>query len=300
MERLAAFLALSLASGVNLYLAVLVAGLGQRLGWIQGLPGELSLLGHPAVLIVAGLLFLLEFLADKVPFVTPIWDAVHTVIRPLGSALLAVATVAQVPPTWQVLAGLAAGSLALGVHGTKMGFRILAHAAPDPAAHSAISVAEDLGVIALLWLAFKHPAVAVPLLLALVALLCWLLPRVLRGLRFLAAALLGRLRALFGPARRAGVSSGVEAELLLQDPGGASAVLPAFALEAKGAGRFRKGHLARLPAGWRFRHRRLFRTRWMDLGDTAPRVDQGLLWDRVIFPGAQIFLVTRNWSSHLG
>lgn len=312
MERLAGFLGLSLVSGVNLYLAVLVAGLGHRLGWFPGMPPELAVLGHPLLLTLAGLLFLLEFLADKVPFVTPVWDFVHTFIRPLGGALLAAGAVGQAPPLVQACAALLGGSIALGTHGTKMGARLLLHATPEPAAHGALSLAEDLGVVALVVLAYRHPHVAVPVLLALLLALAWLLPRVLRALRFILSALKGRILSLSGPARRARIPHAVEAALLLRDPSGCDPVLPAFALRATraaaagpaaaGPARFRRGHLARFPGGWAFLHRRLFRDRWLDLGAAPARHDPGWFWDRLLFHmdgRTQVFLVAKDWSDHL-
>lgn len=305
MERLAGFLGLSIVSGVNLYLTVLVAGLGHRIGWFPGLPPELAILGHPLVLTAAGLLFLLEFLADKVPFVTPLWDLVHTLIRPLGGALLAVGSVGQAPALVQVLAALAGGSIALGTHGTKMGTRLIAHAAPEPATHSGISLAEDLVVVALVVLAYRHPQVAVPILLTLLVGLGWILPKVFRTLRFMLSALKGRVAALFGPARRLRIPPAVEATLIARDPASSDLVFPAFALNVQGTARFKRGFLARFPAGWGFLYRGLFRDRWLDLeghGDAPLRRDQGWLWDRVVFQvegKAQLFLVSKEWSALL-
>jgi len=306
MERLAGFLGLSLVSGVNLYLAVLVAGLGHRLGWFPGLPPELAVLGHPLLLTLAGLLFLLEFLADKVPFVTPVWDFIHTFIRPLGGALLAAGAVGQAPPLVQASAALLGGSIALGTHGTKMGARLLLHAAPEPAAHGALSLAEDLGVVALVVLAYRHPYLAVPVLVVLLVGLGWLLPQVLRGLRFMLSAIKGRVTALFGAARRTRIPFGVEAALVDRDPAGSDRVVLAFALRARGAARLKRGVLARFPGGWAFLYRRLLHDRWLDLegSGTGPlRIDSGWLWDRVVFRaegGAHVFLVSKEWSATIG
>jgi hypothetical protein len=305
MERLAGFLGLSVVSGVNLYLTVLVAGLGHRLSWFPGLPHELSILGHPLVLSVAGLLFLLEFLADKVPFVTPIWDAVHTLIRPLGGALLALGSVGQAPPLIQILAVLAGGSIALGTHSTKMGARLLAHGSPEFATHGTISLLEDVGVVALVVLAYRHPYFAVPILVVLLAGLAWVLPRVLRALRFMLSAAKGRVAALFGPARRTRIPHAVEAALIERDPASSDRVVLAFALRAKGAAWCKRGFLARFPGGWTFLYRRAFRNRWLDLegnGSDPLRFDPGWLWDRVVFRAegkAQVFLVSKEWSAWL-
>ena len=118
IQTLSSILGLSLASGVNLYAAVLVVGLGERYGWIGGLPGELHLLANPIILIVAGVMYILEFFADKIPFVSVAWDTIHTVIRPLGGAALALASAANMSPLAQAVAFLAGGSIALGSHST--------------------------------------------------------------------------------------------------------------------------------------------------------------------------------------
>ena len=121
VQTLATILGLSTVSGINLYLTVFMVGLAQRLGWVHGLPSDLALLSHPLVLGASALLFLLEFLADKIPFVTPIWDGIHTFIRPVGGALLALGAAAQLNPVLQVLATLAGGTIALGTHGSQKG-----------------------------------------------------------------------------------------------------------------------------------------------------------------------------------
>src|SRR3954454_12220444 len=117
-EILARMLGLSFVSGLNLYATVLVTGLGIRYGWVTGVPPDLAVLAHPAVLTAAGVLYALEFLADKIPAVNLIWGAIHTFIRPLGAALLALATVRQlhVDGAVQALAFLFGGSVGLGVY----------------------------------------------------------------------------------------------------------------------------------------------------------------------------------------
>ncbi|MFN0167957.1 MAG: DUF4126 domain-containing protein [Bryobacteraceae bacterium] len=161
---LSAILGLAVAAGVNLYLAVLTIGLSLRLGWLSGVPGDLEILAHPVVLIAAGVLYVADFIADKVPFFTPIWDTIHTVIRPVGAAFLAMSAAARLDPVMQTVAVLAAGSIALGTHSTKMAVRLSAHAVPEPVTHSVISIAEDVGVVALLALAYTHPWVAIPVI----------------------------------------------------------------------------------------------------------------------------------------
>jgi hypothetical protein len=193
MPTVSGLLGLALASGVNLYLAVLLVGLAERFHWVSGLPAELQVLATPVVLGSAGVLFLIEFVADKVPFVTVFWDGLHTFIRPIGGALLALAAVGHLNPTLQVLAMLAGGTIALGAHGTKMGIRLLAHATPEPATHSLISLAEDVGVVGLLALAYSHPYVALPILFAAILAIALLIPRLFRILNSLLTALAGRI-----------------------------------------------------------------------------------------------------------
>src|SRR4051812_49110641 len=166
IETLTRILGLSLVSGVNLYATVLVVGLSIRQGWVSGLPPELGILAHPAVLVVAGILYLLEFCADKIPFVNTTWDLLHTFVRPLGGALLALANSTDLDPVLRILAFMVGGSVALGMHSTKAGFRILAHQYPHPVVHSAVSVLEDVGVVGLLILAYAHPLIALCVILA--------------------------------------------------------------------------------------------------------------------------------------
>jgi hypothetical protein len=300
LQQLAGILGLSFASGVNLYLAVLVVGLAERLHWVTGLPPELAILSHTLVLAVAGVLFLLEFVADKIPFVTPVWDAVHTFIRPVGGALLALGAAGHLQPGLQAAAMLAGGSIALGTHGTKMGVRILAHAAPEPVTHSAVSVAEDLGVIGMLSLAYLHPYVAIPLLVLLLVLVAALLPMVSRVLHFLAAGLAGKVRSWTPRAGSAAVPAWAGPVLREMAPAGPLWAGVAFAGKVRGVPRVKQGCLARLPGQWVFVHRGLFKPRVvrMDEGQALPlRLEPRMLWDSLDLPmqgGSQEFLLPKD------
>lgn len=195
---LASLLGLSFAAGVNLYLSVLAIGLGIRFGWITNIPQDMQVLSHPVVLGLAGLLYVAEFVADKVPFITPIWDAIHTVIRPVGGAVLAMQTTAHLDPVLQAAATLLGGSIALGAHSSKAGLRLLAHATPEPATHTAISFAEDVGVISLIGLAYNYPEVAIVVVGILLLGVAIFTPILLRVLRFLCVGISGRVRSWFG------------------------------------------------------------------------------------------------------
>ncbi len=183
MPTLAGLLALALGSGINLYATALTLGLCMRFGWIDGLPTEFSVLAHPVILTLAGVLYALEFIADKVPFITPVWDAIHTFIRPVGAAVLASQAVAELDPLVRAGAILMSGSVALATHSGKMGARLAAHTVPDPVTHSAISIAEDFGVVGVLVLAWQHPLVALPILIAILLVIALLLRLFYRTLK---------------------------------------------------------------------------------------------------------------------
>ena len=304
IQTLATILGLSTVSGVNLYLTVLLVGAGQRFGWIQGLPADLAILSHPLVMGVAGFFFLLEFLADKVPFLTPIWDGLHTFIRPVGGALLALGAAADLHPVARVLALLAGGTIALGTHGSKMGLRLLAHTSPEPASHSLLSVAEDVGVVGLLALAYAHPAVALPVLGAILLAVAFLLPLLARTLAFVLTGFRGALRSLFSRGDRDEVPAWVELMALELAPAAPSEIVPCFARRVKGLPRFRRAFLVGAQGRWHLVYRRWFRTRVLpfDPGPGPVRTFRGFLWDSAVFllnGKTQILLVGRDWRHAL-
>jgi len=302
IATLASILGLSVVSGVNLYLAVLAVGLAERYHWVAGLPPELHVLAHPAVLITAGLLCLIEFFADKVPFVTVIWDGLHTFIRPVGGALLALQAAGHLDPRVQALAMLAGGSIALGTHGTKMGVRVLAHASPEPTTHSFISVVEDVGVLSLLALVYTHPAIALPILAAILLALLLALPLLGRVLRFLLAGLKGRVMSWVLRGARRDIPLWADLAILAADPSGGQPILRAFARKVKGVRRLREGYLTHAGGRWLFIHRSWFRTRTLVLDEGSPdpiRLLRGSIWDTLVVAREgkpQVFLVTKDWS----
>lgn len=302
IPSLAGILGLSVVSGVNLYLSILAVGLAERFHWVAGLPPDLQILGHPVVLITAGLLCLIEFFADKIPFVTVVWDGLHTFIRPVGGALLALGAAGRLDPTVQVLAMLAGGTIALGTHGTKMGVRMLAHSTPEPAAHSLISLAEDAGVIGLLALVYTHPYVAIPVLAAILLAILLLLPVLFRVLAFLLAGFKGLLMAWVKRPGRGEIPLWVELALLEFDPSGSARISRSFARSVKGATRLKEGYLARTRTRWLFIHRGLFKAKaiLMDEGSEDPvRIDRGVLWDSLVFlqeGKPQLFYLPKDWS----
>ena len=149
----------SFAAGLNLYATVAILGLASRFDWVQ-LPPQFKVFDNDIVIGAAIVMYLIEFVADKVPWVDSIWDAVHTVIRPVGGALIAVATLGDASPTIQGLVALLGGSLAASTHFTKAGTRAVANASPEPFSNWILSLAEDVFVVGLGFVALKYPIVA--------------------------------------------------------------------------------------------------------------------------------------------
>lgn len=154
-------------SGIRLYASVLTLGLLQHFG-LASLPGELRILGEWWVLGVAGVLFLVEFVADKVPVVDSAWDAVHTFIRVPAGAVLAAAAFGHFDNRVRWLAFLLGGGIALTSHGTKASVRLAVNTSPDPFSNVAVSVLEDAGSVGLSLLAAFHPAVTIVIVAVLV------------------------------------------------------------------------------------------------------------------------------------
>jgi hypothetical protein len=175
LETIGFALGTSFASGLNLYATVATAGLLDRYGVIH-LPPSLSILSQPVVFGVALALFVIEFFADKIPFVDTAWDTLHTFIRPPAAALLAYASFAEVPEPWKIVAALLAGSVALTSHGAKATTRAAANTSPEPFSNWILSSLEDVTAVALSWLAATHPILTGAIVIVLVAfsaLLIW-------------------------------------------------------------------------------------------------------------------------------
>ena len=177
LETLGFALGTSFASGINLYATVAAAGLFQRFGVVT-LPEPLQVLAHPVVLGVAVTMFLVEFIADKIPYVDSAWDALHTFIRPPAAALLSYSAFAGegVPEQWKLAAALLAGSVALTSHGAKASTRAAANASPEPVSNWTLSLLEDGFVVFLAWMAAEHPlltAIVVVVLVIVAVFVIW-------------------------------------------------------------------------------------------------------------------------------
>jgi hypothetical protein len=183
LETLGFALGTSFASGLNLYATVAAAGLFQRYGIVH-LPEPLQVLSHPMVLGLALVLFVIEFIADKIPYVDSVWDAVHTFIRPPAAAFLSYSAFAGgVPEQWKIGAALLAGSVALTSHGAKATTRAAANVSPEPVSNWTLSFVEDSLAVFLAWFAATYPvltAVLTAILVILALLLIWRLFRFFR------------------------------------------------------------------------------------------------------------------------
>jgi hypothetical protein len=171
---------LGFASGIRLYAVLLVVGLVGYAGWVP-LPSGLSILQHPWVIGASAAMFLVEFVADKVPGVDSVWDSIQTFIRiPAGAALAAGVFGGMDSAAWTTVAAILGGSLAATSHFTKAGTRAAANTSPEPFSNFGLSVAEDITTAGLLWLVLTYPLVALALVIALVLLAAWLLPKLIR------------------------------------------------------------------------------------------------------------------------
>lgn len=182
LQTLSLALGAGFSSGLNLYATVATLGLLQRFGVLH-LPAPLQILSHPWVLGIALALYLIEFFADKIPYIDTIWDVVHTFIRPPAAALLAYAAAGGAAAEWRWGAALLAGGVALTSHGTKASARAAVNTSPEPFSNWALSFGEDLLAVWLTWMAAAHPVATTILVVALVALSVFLLYHLFRFAR---------------------------------------------------------------------------------------------------------------------
>ena len=168
------------ASGLNLYAAILVLGIGGATGNVD-LPPALQVVQDPMVIMAAGLMYAVEFFADKTPGVDTAWDSLHTFIRIPAGAMLAAGSVGDVTPALQVAAGILGGSLTSVTHAAKASSRVLINTSPEPFSNWTASIMEDVAVIGGLWTALNHPVLFLVLLVLFILLLIWMLPKLWRG-----------------------------------------------------------------------------------------------------------------------
>lgn len=180
------------ASGINLYAAIFMLGYLGSTGHIV-LPPDLQVLTDPLVMFAAGLMYCVEFFADKTPGVDSAWDAVHTFIRIPAGAVLAMGAVGETSPAVELAAFLLGGTLAASTHATKAGGRILINTSPEPVSNWVASIGEDVIVVLGLWTALNHPLIFLIALAIFIALMIWLLPKLWKGIK----RIFGYIRDLF-------------------------------------------------------------------------------------------------------
>ena len=164
-ETLGHALAFAVGAGINLYATVLVVGLAARFDWVE-VPASLEPIGSAWVIGVAAVLYALEFLADKIPWIDSVWDAIHTLVRPIGAAVIAVAALGPATPGMEVAAALLGAAIGASTHAAKAGTRLAVNASPEPASNVLMSLAEDGFVVGLVVLLLTHPLLGLGLALA--------------------------------------------------------------------------------------------------------------------------------------
>lgn len=183
----------SWASGINLYATIFVLGFSAINGAFV-LPAGLEVLSNPMVIGAAGLMYCIEFFADKIPGVDTSWDVIHTFIRIPAGAMLAAGAVGDMGMAAELSAAIVGGGLAAATHATKAGSRVLINTSPEPFTNWGASISEDLMVFAGLWAALNHPVYFLIAFVLFIFLIIWLLPKLWRGIK----KVFGFLGKLFG------------------------------------------------------------------------------------------------------
>lgn len=186
LDQISTTVALSMglawASGINLYATLLTLGFLANTGNIE-LPPDLQIVANPLVMVAAGLMYFVEFFADKTPGVDTGWDAIHTFIRIPAGAMLAAGAVGELNPAVELAAAILGGAMAAGTHATKSGTRVLINTSPEPFTNWFASVGEDIAVIGGVWACINHPAVFLLALFFFILMMIWLLPRLWIGVK---------------------------------------------------------------------------------------------------------------------
>ncbi|TCK07108.1 DUF4126 domain-containing protein [Marinobacterium mangrovicola] len=197
LDQITSLIALSMgvawASGINLYATLLMLGVLNNMGHID-LPPGLEIVGDPLVIMAAGLMYCVEFFADKVPGVDTGWDTLHTFIRIPAGAALAAGAVGDISPVVGLAAAIVGGSVAAGSHSLKAGTRVMINTSPEPVTNWTASFSEDLIVLGGLWAALNHPWWFLAAFVLFILFLIWVLPKLWRGIK----RVFGFLARLFG------------------------------------------------------------------------------------------------------
>ena len=313
LHLIASATGLGFLAGFRLYATVLALGLAIRFNLLD-LRAEfqsLEALANWWVIGVAGAAFLIEFFADKIPWVDTAWDALHTFIRPVGATLLAITAMGDVSPVMQVVTGLLAGGVALTTHSGKAATRLAVNHSPEPLSNSILSLAEDAAVPVGVWLTMEHPLVLGGIVAAFLVLLLILAPMLYRLVRFLSITLFALFRSWFS-----GAGSHSELEEVpekyarhLREKHSVAGPVRGLRVVAREGNRKAKnsiGFLVRSGDALLFATRRWFghRVIRIPLGDIAnTRYREGFLFDRLMFDlagGTMEYSVFKDGSGQTG
>lgn len=200
VQILGSAMGLGLLAGIRLYATVFALGLAIRMGWfhLSSSFSHLDVLAQTPVLVLSGVACVVEFFADKIPWLDSMWDSIHTFIRPVGAAVLGATALGSFDPTTKLLIALLSGGIAFTGHTSKAATRLVANHSPEPFSNIGLSFAEDLAVPIGLWIAFDHPKVAIVLVCIFLVLFVWLAPKIFRLLAVSWTALRTFLFRLFG------------------------------------------------------------------------------------------------------
>jgi len=171
LETLGRTLGFSFAAGINLYATVAILGLASRYRWVEGLPEQFRIFDNDWIIAAALVLYVVEFVADKIPWLDSLWDGVHTAVRPIGGALIAAASIGHSSPALQGAAALAGAFMASSSHFAKAGTRVAANTSPEPFSNWFLSFAEDAFVIGLSFITLKYPLIALGVSVAILFLI---------------------------------------------------------------------------------------------------------------------------------
>ena len=182
LETLGRTMGFSVAAGVNLYATVAILGLAAKYGWVA-LPEQFQAFNNDYIIVAAILMYLIEFFADKIPYFDSLWDAIHTAIRPVGGAVIAVTTLGHASPGMQAMAALLGGTIAAGSHLTKTSTRAAANTSPEPFSNWILSLGEDVFAIGLGYTALTHPVLALVIAIVVLTLIAIFAVTILRLVR---------------------------------------------------------------------------------------------------------------------
>jgi hypothetical protein len=173
---------LAFASGLNIYATVAVIGLCSHYGLVS-LPEQFRVFDNPIIIGAALAMYVVEFVADKIPWFDSLWDAVHTVVRPIGGAIVAVVALGDASPAMKTLVALLGGSVAMTTHLTKAGTRAAANTSPEPFSNWVLSFGEDVLAVGISYAALQHPVLALIIAIALLIVILALASVIIRAVR---------------------------------------------------------------------------------------------------------------------